>query len=64
MLAKILTANLSLKDALLDSKNKKIQGNNNGDVIQRWILLQDAINTFVDSSMASKVADKELTGLR
>lgn len=33
-------------------------------VVQKWIQLQDSINTFVDSSMATKTAEKDNQGVR
>ena len=34
------------------------------EVIRSWIDLQDSINTYLDSSLASKVGDRERPGLR
>ena len=31
---------------------------------QKWIQLQDAVNIFMDSSMAAKTADKAQNGVR
>lgn len=66
MITKILTINLALKDALLqkneDGKEEKSGGVS--EVVQKWIQLQDGVNTFLDSSMASKTAEKEQNGLR
>jgi DNA-directed RNA polymerase I subunit RPA1 len=33
-------------------------------MLNKWVLLQDAINSFMDSSMAQKTADREQQGLR
>lgn len=72
MLLKILTANEAMKEALLDQNNNTIM-TNPGDIqksgklgitTQKWIQLQEAANCFMDSSMASKTADKEQGGVR
>ena len=65
MLVKILNLNLALKDAFLEaSRNESQQHSQSGrtpqtETMQKWIQLQDAINTFMDSSMAQKTADRE-----
>ena len=33
-------------------------------IVHKWIELQDAVNQFIDSSKASKISDKEKTGIR
>lgn len=75
MLLKILTANLAMKDALLEqaealnsnAASEAAQASKQGKLgitTQRWIQLQEAVNCFMDSSMASKTADKEAGGVR
>lgn len=75
MLLKILNANIAMKDALLDQA-KSLGSNTPADNIQtskqgklgittqKWIQLQEVVNCFMDSSMASRTADKEAGGVR
>jgi DNA-directed RNA polymerase I subunit RPA1 len=60
-----------MKDALLDQQkenneigNEQSKTNKLGVTTQKWIQLQEAVNCFMDSSMASKTADKEQAGVR
>lgn len=72
MLTKIMNLNFALNDLLLkdktmvtdDAQSTKGEKQIDAEVIQKWIQLQDAINTFMDSSMAQKTADREQNGLR
>lgn len=59
MLLKIMTCNEAMKDALLDQRRETQKSGKLGVTTQKWIQLQEAINCFMDSSMASKNADKE-----
>jgi len=69
MLLKIMQANEGMKDALLDQSrtqdpNAGQKSGKLGITTQKWIQLQEAANCFMDSSMASKNADKEQGGIR
>lgn len=66
MLSKILVINLAMKDALLAQHNGDLpmvvhgkEKHHSGEITQKWIQLQEAINTFMDSSLATKTADRE-----
>ena len=72
MLLKILTCNDAMREALLDQRREAVQPRGGsgekagklGITTQKWIQLQEAVNCFMDSSMASKNADKEQGGIR
>ena len=59
MLSKILVINLAMKDALLAQHNGDLpvvvhgrEKSFGGEIIQKWMQLQEAINTLMDSSLA------------
>lgn len=60
MLLKIMTAN----NALMDAWNNQDGAKGVNETVQKWIQLQEATNMFMDSSMASKTADKKQPGVR
>ena len=71
MLLKILNGNEAMRDALLEQgkalQSDQVGGDKTGKLgltTQKWIQLQEALNCFMDSSMASKTADKEQGGVR
>ena len=64
-----MQANEAMKDALLDQNrsqdpNAGQRSGKLGITTQKWIQLQEAVNCFMDSSMASKNVDKEQGGIR
>lgn len=71
MLTKVIQQNIQLSEALIDS-HEKSQGNSQqtkeksqtGNATQKWIMLQDAVNIFMDASMAQKTVDKQQQGIR
>ena len=59
MISKVLKLNIAIKDAILLQRTHETTGEKPENekpisqvIIQQWIQLQDAINTFMDSSMA------------
>ena len=75
MLRKILTGNEAMREALLeqgkalnpvgpDALGTGDKAGKLGKTTEKWIQLQEAVNCFMDSSMASKNADKEQGGIR
>lgn len=58
-----MNANYALKDALLTHTDKAQKGKMQESIL-KWIQLQEAVNTFMDSSMASRNQDKEAQGVR
>jgi DNA-directed RNA polymerase I subunit RPA1 len=66
MLTKVIQANITLSDTLLaqqkqvgDEKDAK-----SSNATQKWIMLQDAVNIFMDASMAQKTSEKQQQGIR
>lgn len=59
MLTKVIQANISLSEALVHTQNPETTPKPQyGNATQKWIMLQDAVNIFMDASMAQKTADK------
>ena len=52
MLTKVIQCNISLADALLQQKNPDPETKMISNATQKWIMLQDAVNIFMDASMA------------
>ena len=68
MLLKIIQKNITLGEALVE-QNTAIQMDNMekaaaSNTASKWIQLQDAVNTFMDSSMAQKAQDRATPGVR
>ena len=64
---KVIQRNIALSEALIEQKKIKETGEKpqvHTHATQKWIGLQDAVNTFMDSSMAAKTADKAQPGVR
>ena len=67
MLTKVIQRNIALSEALIEQRKTRETGvkpATNTMATQKWIQLQDAVNIFMDSSMAQKTADKALPGVR
>lgn len=69
-IGRIISAKDRVGDALKQDKSKKEQEevqdetNARNVVVQSWIELQDAVNCYLDSSLAAKTADQEKPGVR
>jgi len=67
MLTKVIQRNIALSEALIEQRKIRETGvkpSQNTMATQKWIQLQDAVNIFMDSSMAAKTADKAQPGVR
>lgn len=69
MLMKVIQKNIALSDALIEQtkreKTKEVPAQPpHSNSTQIWIQLQDAVNTFMDSSMAQKTIDRGQPGVR
>jgi len=58
MLMKVIQNNIYLSEALVELKKQDAVAKPGSSATQKWIQLQDSVNTFMDASMAGKTQDR------